>query len=517
MRKNRKWGAAILMAVSVLSFGIPAGMFLAGGQKPMEVHAEEGDSPEEGGEEGSVSDNTVPEPVCTCREKCTEEHTDLSCEVCKADYSACAYVNPSVRITINTPSGWHNDTTKVYISVEDVAQSGNFEIQSLQAKVTQNGNWTDITDERYVEINEDCSVYVLVADQKGRTYEKSRYIKCFDYTPPTLNAAVSDGLLSVQAQDTGSGVKVIYVNGHEFKDLVNGTLNVRLQQFDAGYQYFTISAMDYVGNMSEIYKTKNPYYADPEVETQDQKDVLQQLPANAQATAPVTAAAQVTEHTKTDSEGNTTDETSLEDQKKAAMREADASEEETRKETVAKSGEKGKEFYTIQTENEKVFYLVIDRDGEEETVYFLTEISENDLLNVTSDAKETLPKNSAVAESALPRTEDTVPVRDTDAEEEEPGMEEQETGTEETEGPEEPVKETTENPAAAYIILGLIAAVVIGAAYYVKVLRKKDEGFLDEEDEEEDEEAYDDEEEELAEVDNNQEKDFFTDREDEGE
>ena len=319
--------------------------------------------------------------------------------------------------------------------------------------------------------------------------------------------------MSVRAQDTGSGVKVIYVNGHEFKDLVNGTLNIRLQQFDAGYQYFTISAMDHVGNMSEVYKTKNPYYSDPEVETKDQKDVMQQLPASAQATAPVTAAAQVTEHTKTDSEGNTTAQTSPAEEKKAAMREADVFEAAEKGQTAAETG-KGKEFYTIQTESEKVFYLVIDRDGEEETVYFLTEISENDLLNVTSDVKETLPKNSAVAESALPKTEGALPVEDADAVEEETGVEEQETGTEETE---EPAEETAENPAAAYILLGLVAAVVIGAAYYVKVLRKKDEDFLDEEDEEEDEEAYDDEEEELAEVDNNPEKDFFTDREDEEE
>lgn len=365
-----------------------------------------------------------------------------------------------------------------------------------------------------MEVNEDCSVYVLVTDQKGRTYEKSRYIKCFDYTPPTLNAAVSDGLLSVRAQDTGSGVKVVYVNGHEFKDLVNGTLNVRLQQFDVGYQYFTISAMDYVGNMSEVYKTKNPYYSDSEVETKDQKDALWQLPASAQATAPVTAAAQVTEHTKTDSEGNTTAQTSPAEEKKAAMREADISEAAEKGQTAAETG-KGKEFFTIQTESEKVFYLVIDRDGEEETVYFLTEISENDLLNVTSDVKETLPKNSAVAESALPKTEGALSVKDADAVEEETGIEEQETGTEEME---ESAEETAENPAAAYILLGLVAAAVTGAAYYAKVLRKKDEGFLDEEDEEEDEEAYDDEGDALEEEENdNPEEAFFTDREDEEE
>lgn len=507
MKKHVKGKAIILMAISALSFGIPAGMLMTGAQTTMEVHAEDGDSPEEeeGGE--SVSGNTVPEPECTCREKCTEEYTDQSCEVCKADYSACAYVNPSVRITINAPSGWHNDTTKVYVSVEDVAQSGNFEVQSLQAKVTQNGNWTDITEERYVEINEDCSVYALVTDQTGRTYEKSRHIKCFDYTPPTLNAAVSDGLLSIRAQDTGSGVKVVYVNGEEFKDLVNGTLNIRLQQFDAGYQYFTISAMDNVGNMSEVYKTKNPYYSDPEVEKTDQKDASLQLPASAQATAPVTASAQVTEHTKTDSEGNTTAEISLEEQKKAAMREADASEEETQQMAAEAVKEKGKEFYTIQTESEKVFYLVIDRDGDEEMVYFLTEISENDLLNVTSDLKETLPKNSAVAESAIPKTEGVLPAEDTETGEEESETAEPEGETEEMS---EPVAEKTENPAAVYVVLGIAAVAVIGAAYYYKVLRKKDEDFLDEEDEEDDEEEYDDEEEED---DSNPEEEFFADEE----
>lgn len=40
--------------------------------------------------------------------------------------------------------------------------------------------------------------------------------------------------------------------------------------------------------------------------------------------------------------------------------------------------------------------------GEDEKVYFLTEVSENDLLNTTTDNSETLPKNSAALESAIP-------------------------------------------------------------------------------------------------------------------
>ena len=475
-----------------------------------ETETESGSNEEET-ESGTVSGNEVPEPECTCKEKCTQYSVDKDCEVCKEDYSLCGYVNPNVKITISTPSGWHNDTTKVHISIEDVAHSGNFTIKTVQAKVAQNGSWTDITEDMYVEISENTTVYVLVTDQKGKTYEKNRYIKCFDFTKPTLNAAVSDGLLSVQAHDTDSGIKAVYVNGYEFTELTNGVLNIRLQQFDAGYQYFTISAMDNAGNMSEVYKTANPYYTDPEAEDSSEKNPAEQLPVNAEAAKPSSATAQVTEHTKTDSDGNTVSELSPAEQKKQAMAEAAASE----KGENSGDSEKGKEFYTIQTASEKVFYLVIDRDGEEEVVYFLTEVTENDLLNVTTDNSETLPKNSAALESAIPVTEGAFPNNNGEGQEKEKEATEEETeegSGEAVEKPEpEPVKE---NPAATYIILGIAAVAAIGGGYYFKVVKGKKEEFLDEDDDEEDEEdEYDDDGEENEDT----EDDFFDSKDGEDE
>ena len=482
------------------------------GENEGETETESGGSGE-GTEGGTVSGNEVPEPECTCKEKCTQYSTDKDCEVCKGDYSLCEYVNPNVKITISTPSGWHNDTTKVHISVEDVAHSGNFSIKTVQAKVAQNGSWTDITEDMYVEISENTTVYALVTDQRGKTYEKNRYIKCFDFTKPTLNAAVSDGLLSVQAHDTDSGIKAVYVNGYEFKELTNGVLNIRLQQFDAGYQYFTISAMDNAGNMSEVYKTANPYYTDPEKTDGNEKNSAEQLPVSAQATKPSSATAQVTEHTKTDSDGNTVFENSLAEQKKQAMAEAAASEKKEESGEKEKS-ETGKEFYTIQTASEKVFYLIIDRDGEEEVVYFLTEVTENDLLNVTADNSDTLPQNSAALESAIPVTEGALSNNNGEQEtEEEPAEEAAEDGEENTEEPEPEPEKTGENPAATYIILGIVAVAAIGGGYYFKVAKKKKEEFLDEDDDEEDEEEeYDDDEENE-----DSEDDFFEDKEGEDE
>ncbi len=530
MKKKLSVRAAVSLLLSALLFCMPVGAFMANSGNTVDAYAEgalteesgeasaegsiegeteenaetgensengedetgekesESGSNEEETESGTVSGNEVPEPECTCTEKCTQYSIDKDCEVCKGDYSLCEYVNPNVKITISTPSGWHNDTTKVHISIEDVAHSGNFTIKTVQAKVAQNGSWTDITEDMYVEISENTTVYVLVTDQRGKTYEKNRYIKCFDFTKPTLNAAVSDGLLSVQAHDTDSGIKAVYVNGYEFTELTNGVLNIRLQQFDAGYQYFTISAMDNAGNMSEVYKTANPYYTDPEKEDSGEKNPAEQLPVNAQATKPSSATAQVTEHTKTDSDGNTVSELSPAEQKKQAMAEAAASEEKEESGEKEKS-ETGKEFYTIQTASEKVFYLIIDRDGEEEMVYFLTEVTENDLLNVTADNSETLPKNSAALESAIPVSEGALPNNNGEQKTEEELTEEPDgNGEEDTEEPEPEPEKAEENPMATYIILGVVAIIAIGGGYYFKVVRKKKEEFLDEDDDEDDEE-----------------------------
>ena len=467
------------------------------------------DSTGETEEGGTVSGNDIAEPVCICEDRCGAYDYDKDCEVCAKDYKECEYKTPNVRITINQPQGWYNDSATVTFGVKDIASTGNFEIAMVQAKVGQNGSWSEVTEDMELEVSENCTVYVLVTDQKGNTYEKNRSIRCFDTTRPTLNAAVSDGLLSIQVHDTDSGAKAVYVNGYEFTNLTNGTLNIRLQQFDAGYQYFTISALDNAGNMSEVYKTANPYYKDPADESDE--NPAEQLPESAEATKPGNATAIVTEHTKTDSNGNTTSQMSAAEQKKQAMAEADKAEKEELGQEEEEA-EQGKEFYTIQTATDKVFYLIIDRDGEQEMVYFLTEITENDLLNVTSDNSETLPKNSAALESAIPVTDGALPNNNTEPLEE-PEQTEEVEGTEENteETEQEPEEKAEPNPMISYVLIGGLAVAFIGGAYYFKVVRKKKEDFIEDEDEDEEdeEEVFENEDEDESD------DDFFDGQEDE--
>ena len=61
--------------------------------------------------------------------------------------------------------------------------------------------------------------------------------------------------------------------------------------------------------------------------------------------------------------------------------------------------ENEKEFFTISTPNENIFYLIVDRARESENVYFLNEVTENDLFSLTSVEK---PKETAIPEQKEP-------------------------------------------------------------------------------------------------------------------
>ena len=65
------------------------------------------------------------------------------------------------------------------------------------------------------------------------------------------------------------------------------------------------------------------------------------------------------------------------------------------------TGSGGREFFTIQTQDENTFYLVVDRESESENVYFLDTVKESDLLSLAEKDDE----SGTTGESAIPDPE----------------------------------------------------------------------------------------------------------------
>lgn len=118
--------------------------------------------------------------------------------------------------------------------------------------------------------------------------------------------------------------------------------------------------------------------------------------------------------------------------------------------------EDGKEFFTITTPSENVFYLVIDRQRTDNNVYFLNTVTEDDLLALAEKSPE-----PEVPEPTAQPDPDPEPVTDPEP---------------------EPKKESGGNMGSLLIVLAVLL-VGGGVGYYFKVYRPKHEAAdLDEDD-----------------------------------
>ncbi len=400
-----------------------------------------------------------------------------SIEVDAAQMGAENAQTTEMEILIDIPNGFYKDTATVTFQVVG-SNENSPKIVSVKARAGRKGPYLDVMESMTLDITDDCTVYVVATDENGKNYERSRAIQCFDKEKPTLNAAVSEGMLSIKAMDAGSGIKKIIVNGYEYLDLNDGELNIRLSQFDGGYSVFEIQAEDMVGNLSEVYKTANPYHP-TEGDDGNNQNPAAELPVSVSPTNPTSAQATVTDHVITDKDGKVINPRDLEQ--------------------ITLEGEEveeiiiGKEFYTITTKSGKAFYLIIDHYGDSEQVRFLTEISENDLLNVTSNNSQSLPRNSAAVNSGITIEEAALPNNNLQAgysQTKEVTAEELAQEEREEEQPIQKVDPKAEfiQKYGIYVAMGVIGLIVIVVGYRMKVSKRKQ----DEDDEEEESEYEDD-------------------------
>ena len=112
--------------------------------------------------------------------------------------------------------------------------------------------------------------------------------------------------------------------------------------------------------------------------------------------------------------------------------------------------EDGKEFYTITTPDENIFYLVIDKQKTTDNVYFLNAVTEADLLPLAEKSEE--------------ETETPAP---------EPEPEPEPEPTESPEEVTEPEPDAPDSNLPAILLVGAVALIGGGAGYYLKIYKPK--------------------------------------------
>lgn len=343
------------------------------------------------------------EDTCICTNLCTEEQRNPDCPVCRKDYTSCKGVPPlqsEFSIDILPPDGWKTKETAAEFVLTDQTGAG---FEKVEVKIEKNGNWQDVTNSliqkgnKYfgqVEIAENSTIYVSVTGKDEKVYEKSRYIECFDRTAPTVRAGIAEKLLRVQAEDDLSGVAEIYVDGEKFTDLVNETLDIGLQELNSDVEEFAVQAVDRAGNQSRLVLVKNPIDKElPKEQTEEKEEQKKEECIPQTQTEKETCPEQVkASDTKPSVSSNVTG-SNTSNQKDYTVSDTVPKQTEQREEipltpngqaTVLDhaSEEDGKEFFTITTVDNNVFYLIVDRQREEKNVYFLNAVTETDLLSL---------------------------------------------------------------------------------------------------------------------------------------
>ena len=119
-----------------------------------------------------------------------------------------------------------------------------------------------------------------------------------------------------------------------------------------------------------------------------------------------------------------------------------------------------RQFLTFQTKSGKTMHLIVDHSSNQDNVRLLTEVGEQDLLNmIESEDKNTIKVEEPKKEEVKKEEPKTVPV-----------------------------KEEKKSGIGSFLIVTLVIGGVVGVGYYFKVVKAKEDKML--EDFEEDDEDY---------------------------
>ena len=146
-----------------------------------------------------------------------------------------------------------------------------------------------------------------------------------------------------------------------------------------------------------------------------------------------------------------------------------------------------RQFLTFQTKSGKTMHLIVDHSAEQENVQLLTEVGEQDLLNMIEADEGTKEVRPIVKEEPVQKEE---PIKKEEPEEKDATKE----------------KDAKKENSGSFIIIALAVVGAAVAAYYFKVVKNKDQKDM-EDFEEDDDEDYISESDEI--IDNSHEDDEF--------
>lgn len=128
-----------------------------------------------------------------------------------------------------------------------------------------------------------------------------------------------------------------------------------------------------------------------------------------------------------------------------------------------------REFFTIQTEQGNIFYIVVDKQKQQNNVYLLSSVTESDLLGLIGEKENTsaIEKTKEEEKQELPKILLPKPTEKPD--------------TTPQPQPEESEKPKKKSPVMSVLLLILFIGIASCAAYYFKIYRPKQ--ILDEDEE----------------------------------
>jgi hypothetical protein len=265
-----------------------------------------------------------------------------------------------------------------------------------------------------------------------------------DPSVPTAAVAAAETLTVDEVWLTGDTLHITVTDKESGE---TQTLEMSLSDYaKSGDEYVTVQATDSAGRASNSVKFKNPYYQ-ATVTTEPGEDGASEDGKTSESAVP-----NGDKPFTPDGTGNVVDN--------------------------ATDGD-GKEFFTVETADGNMFYLIVDRQRADDNVYLLNAVTEDDLGSLAKpgdgksvSAVETTPVTSAEPASQSPATSEPTPAP-------------------------EPEKSGGGN-TSMYILIVIAVLAVGGIGYYLKIVRPKKYGASDEQgdyDESDDSNSFDDDEE----------------------